>query len=276
MAESKRPPFEKLYVRFGLNYVEAPNRFANWTIKRKKLDMKWDLPNNTNIALSDEREASGSAVQFFENLFCRIRILDAVYPFWCYNVEHFGAGSLFIIIEDVESVDTVKIVHDFSITKNPRKVTVFYLNIKQLQNFLRETPLTDQNKQNVIRVVQEVYNKREDGKIAEMCTWLCADGQGFSSLSTPRAETKPFKVGCKLFQIAMDAANIKMCHMLELDLGRKEVRCCNMKARGCAWVHCKKDSAEFRVCKGCKLALYCCRDHQKRDWNAYHRHSCKR
>ena len=43
----------------------------------------------------------------------------------------------------------------------------------------------------------------------------------------------------------------------------------------CNYIKCnRKDLDKYKVCKRCKSAFYCCRNHQKKDWNTSHRVHC--
>eukprot|EP01084_Bolivina_argentea_P069021 125637_1 len=46
----------------------------------------------------------------------------------------------------------------------------------------------------------------------------------------------------------------------------------------CGWVKCLKDSLKIKIklCKGCMLIGYCCRNHQKKDWVMMHSQQCLR
>eukprot|EP01084_Bolivina_argentea_P159746 278224_1 len=48
----------------------------------------------------------------------------------------------------------------------------------------------------------------------------------------------------------------------------------------CAWMNCSVDDTEnvtkLKLCGGCKMFYYCCRDHQKRHWNLLHSLHCLR
>eukprot|EP01084_Bolivina_argentea_P268499 456067_1 len=46
----------------------------------------------------------------------------------------------------------------------------------------------------------------------------------------------------------------------------------------CQWITCnkKEDQNKLYRCKGCKLIVYCCRNHQKKHWNSFHSRQCLR
>eukprot|EP01084_Bolivina_argentea_P035040 64977_1 len=50
-----------------------------------------------------------------------------------------------------------------------------------------------------------------------------------------------------------------------------------IRLKQCNYIECnRKDLKSFSVCKFCKSAYYCCRQHQKKDWNTNHRKYCVR
>eukprot|EP00483_Globobulimina_turgida_P004386 UN04395 len=57
---------------------------------------------------------------------------------------------------------------------------------------------------------------------------------------------------------------------------------CNTESKCCAYFKCKRyqqnkqKQKRLKICKGCKLMYYCCRKHQKRDWELVHSQQCLR
>lgn len=155
------------------------------------------------------------------------------------------------------------------------------MNIKQLHIFLNTMEFIKGSDgafkyQNNINLSLKAYEERKDKKGAGMSTFFLLRETTFTMFGWESKHNKAYDVECKLFEKAMDKANIKKCHVLELDLRRQRVVALNMKVKHCAWIHCKKDCSEYQVCSGCDLARYCCRDHQKRHWNQFHRYCCKK
>ena len=46
-----------------------------------------------------------------------------------------------------------------------------------------------------------------------------------------------------------------------------------LKMKFCMYKYCNKRHVN-KMCSGCKNAHYCCRTHQKKDWNSKHRYIC--
>lgn len=76
--------------------------------KRKRLDLKWIIPNKNEVQLS-YRTIQGRLPTPKEYCYGYLfgYIAQAVYPYWCYNVENFGQGSLIIEIENLKPMESV-------------------------------------------------------------------------------------------------------------------------------------------------------------------------
>lgn len=256
-----------------------PRRFLS-----KELNLPWVIPVSGQVAYNLERFESTFSNRFqLAQGYLTTYIADIVYPYWCYNVERHGPGSVCIEICDSSPINSVIGLSDLRIVKNPMTVSLTFLNVKQIQTFsdafckkLEDPDDVDCFLETTLSAYKSRQDKIERGKGGGMSMIITDKKESSAMIGWPGKRNKSYEFGCSLFAKALDNAGMKKCHSLHLGLRNKSVICYDFTKKICAWLHCKNDSTKLKMCSGCRQARYCCRSHQKRHWKPQHRFKCKK
>eukprot|EP01084_Bolivina_argentea_P217635 369477_1 len=251
--------------------------------KRKRLNLPWIIPNKHKIQLS-YKTIQGRKPTSMEYSYGYLfgYIAHVVYPYWCYHVEHYGPGTIVIEPKNIQSLETVINTNTCELQKQPNKLFVTYLNLKQFKIFLKTMEFIKNDHMGLkyetnINHTLKAYKERKNPKGAGMSIFYLIFNDTFTMFGWESKYNKSYSKECKNFENAMKKAKIRKCCMLELDLKNKQVSCVKIKIKHCSWIWCKDlKNKQFKICSRCKLARYCCRSHQKRHWNSDHRFYCQK